>query len=388
MPRRRKMTPSGAEANTPANRECGGEYRVLIVASSAKASARIAKSISNALPGAQCEQAEGIAAARAAIAERVPGLAIVDCELRDGSGFELAEALGGGGGCGIIMLAAEPSFDLATRALRAGAIDLVPSKAAAAGGDEFVAAIARAVHRTAAARRRDDRVRRLSDVCRKLSETRREMSTHVSGLCGDMVTAFQELADQVNHITIASEFKGLIRQELDVESLLRTALEYVLAKCGSTNAAVFLPSGSGEYSLGAYVNYDCPKEALDMMLEHLAGVVAPRMEDATEMRLLPAESDLQEFLGDDAHWLADCGAVTFACRDQDECLAVVILFRDRRTPFSPAALETLRIISGIFGQQLARIVRIHHRHLPKEQWGTWGEIGFADEGEDDIDLAA
>jgi DNA-binding response OmpR family regulator len=386
MARSRKMAQPDSEQPAGCARR-GGRW-VLIVTRDARASARVAKNLSRALPDAACEQAASLAQARAAIAGAVPELALIDCELQDGSGFELAEDLGRHGACAVIMIAADPTFDLASRALRAGALDLLSTKAASGGGDGLGAAVARALERTSTARRREERIRRLTEVCRRLNESRRELSSHVSGLCGDMVSAFQELADQVNNITIASEFKGLIRQELDVESLLRTALEYILAKCGSTNAAVFLPSGSGEYSLGAYVNYDCPKEALDMMLEHLAGVVAPRMEDATEMRVLPAESDLAEFLGDDAHWLADSGAVTFSCRDKDECLAVVLLFRDRRTPFSPTALETMRVISGIFGQQLARIVRIHHRHLPKEQWGTWGEIGFADEGEDDIDLAA
>ena len=46
---------------------------------------------------------------------------------------------------------------------------------------------------------------------------------------------------------------------------------------------------------------------------------------------------------------------------------------------------TLRIVADLFGKQLGRVIHIHHRHLPKDQWGGFGGV---DEGDDDIDLAA
>ncbi|MFT3684124.1 MAG: hypothetical protein QM783_04210 [Phycisphaerales bacterium] len=47
----------------------------------------------------------------------------------------------------------------------------------------------------------------------------------------------------------ANEFARLIQGELDVETLLRHALEFILARVGPTNAAVFLPGSTGEYAL-------------------------------------------------------------------------------------------------------------------------------------------
>ena len=76
----------------------------------------------------------------------------------------------------------------------------------------------------------------------------------------------------------AGEFARLIQSELDVETLLRHALEFVLARIGPTNAAVFLPGSTGEYALGAYVNLSCPKETAEVMLDHLANIAAPRLE--------------------------------------------------------------------------------------------------------------
>jgi DNA-binding response OmpR family regulator len=375
MPRR----PNPAR-NAPPAPATSAVMRVLIAMADRKAGARVARLVSESIPGILCGQVSGAAEARSAIAEAAPDLAVIDCQLPDGSGFELAQQLGIRGDCGTILLSSEATFDHAAAAMRAGAAELLRSPV---DEQELSRAISSVLARTRMARRREERIRRLSHLCRLLNDSRREVTGQVSGLCGDMINAFQEMAEQVSQITLAAEFSGLIRQELDVETLLRTGLEYILAKCGSTNAAVFLPAGAHEFSLGAYVNYDCPKDALDMMLEHLVGIISPRMQDEEGLKVLSDEHELGDFLGDDAHWLAECSAVMFSCRHEGECLAVVMLFRDRRNPFSETALSTLQVVSQVFAQQLARVVRVHHRHLPKNQWGM-----LADDGDDDLDLAA
>ena len=197
----------------------------------------------------------------------------------------------------------------------------------------------------------------------------------------------------MNQGMIVTEFGGLIRQELDIESLLRTTLEFVLGRCGPTNAAVFLPTTSGDYSLGAYVNYDCPKETVDVLLDHLANTIAPRLAEGAVKALpggrsgggagpvmhLKDHAALIKALGEDAGWLGDSSVVGFPCTQEGECLAVFLLFRDRLTEFSPALVEQLRTIGELFAAQLARVIRIHHRHIPKDQWGAIGD------GEDEAD---
>lgn len=169
-------------------------------------------------------------------------------------------------------------------------------------------------------------------------------------------------------VTVRAEFGVLARLELDVESLLRTTLEYVLHKIGPTNAAVFLPTAGQDFTLGAYVNYDCPKDCVDMLLDHVAAHVAPAIEDDPNMRLHRGEEALDELMGEHAAWLTGCEAVTFAAEHEGEMLAAVALFRDDRDPFAPQTIRRLGVISEILAQQLARIIRVHHRHLPMDQW--------------------
>jgi GAF domain-containing protein len=180
----------------------------------------------------------------------------------------------------------------------------------------------------------------------------------------------------VKNVTNVSDFKGLIRGELDIEALLRTTLEFVLARSGPTNAAVFLPTTSGDYSLGAYVNYDCPKDTCDVLLDHLANAVAPRFETAVApggMTHLTDPEALNEFLGDDADWLKGSHVFGFPCSHEGECLAIFMLFRDHRSPFTQPLIEQVHTVGELFAAQLARVIHIHHRHLPKHKWGMIGD---------------
>ncbi|MBZ0170758.1 MAG: hypothetical protein K8E66_00110, partial [Phycisphaerales bacterium] len=161
---------------------------------------------------------------------------------------------------------------------------------------------------------------------------------------------------------------------------------YLLARVGSTNAGVFLPNSMGEYSLGAYINYDRPKESAEPMLESMAGVIAPVFEEDREVVRLTRAAQVRERLGEHGAWLEDQSVLAIGCYDHPgvehaECLAVLCLFRDRRMPFSLQTARTVQIASELFGRQMSRVIHVHHRHLPEDVWGE-------DEVDDDIDLAA
>jgi GAF domain-containing protein len=230
-------------------------------------------------------------------------------------------------------------------------------------------------------------VRRLKRACRRLTSDRHSVVRQVDSLCTDLVQAYQELADQMNQVTTAAEFSSLIRQELDIESLLRTTLEFILARSGPTNAAIFLPTTTGDYSLGAYVNYDCPKETCDILLDHLANAVAPRFEGSGRVKHLRSADEFEQYIGDDADWLEDSEVLGLACEHEEETLAIIMLFRDRRNGFGEPLLEQLQTVGALFAGQLARVIKVHHRHLPKHKWGALGDPED-DRGDDYGDLAA
>lgn len=183
---------------------------------------------------------------------------------------------------------------------------------------------------------------------------------------------------------LGAQFGALIRNELDVETLLRHALEFVLAHAGPTNAAVFLPAASGDFSLGAYVNFSCPKETAEVLLDHLANVAAPRLEGAPGILNITTDAEMEQHVGQGTDWLAGHDALAFSCRHEEESLAVFMLFRERTQPFSAEMRAFAAELSTRFGAQLAKVVRIHHRHLPRDKWGKLGEP----RGGNDDDLTA
>ncbi|MEO1583301.1 MAG: hypothetical protein AAFR96_01860 [Planctomycetota bacterium] len=322
-----------------------------------------------------------------------PGIDLVIVDERAAESIDLVREIAQAEPATVVVLASSrPTLDLAVEAMRSGAADLMKIGRSDESVHAARSSLAMAIDRLHQAQHREGRVEKLRTVCRQLNTARQDITSQISGMCNDLVEAYQELSGQIDQVTLSGEFNGVIRQELEIESLLRTALEFILAKVGPTNAAVYLPSTSSDFSLGAYVNCDLPKDSLDTLLDHLADVLAPRFEDRPGVHVYPSRRETASMLGSEAHWLPEHASIVFPCRRDDECLAVVALFRDDCTPFEPNTEELLGTISKLFAAQLARIIHVHHRHLPKHQWGALGDGPDDDHGEwdeqDDIDLAA
>jgi DNA-binding response OmpR family regulator len=302
-------------------------------------------------------------------------IVISDCALPDGDAMPLA-GLAAQREIPVILAAKRASVDLATCAMQWGMADLV--EASGHVKSDLVNRILGAAARSRNLRSgRSEQARRLFRLHHAPAHANLSPARQSPSRTSDL-TARPQPEQAVKNATNVSEFKGLIRGELDIEALLRTTLEFVLARSGPTNAAVFLPTTSGDYSLGAYVNYDCPKDTCDVLLDHLANAVAPRFESAAPnaiggMTHLTDLDALNEFLGDDADWLKGSHVVGFPCSHDGEVLAIFMLFRDQRSPFNQALLEQVKTVGELFAAQLARVIHIHHRHLPKNKWGMIGD---------------
>lgn len=273
-------------------------------------------------------------------------------------------------GVSCVLMTHEPTLDVAVDAMRAGAVDLIDSRT---GEPAMRDAIDLAIERVERARQREIRIDRLRGVCKELDTVRQDITSQVSSMCTDLVDAYRELSTQIDRVSLVAEFNGIIRQELEIESLLRASLEFLLAKIGPTNAAVYLPSSSDEFSLGAFVNYDRDPESLSVMLDHLADTLAPRMEERGTLFLGRHDADMVSLLGPHAHWLDAQEAIAISCEHDEECLAVIVMFRDRRSPLPTKAREIFEYLAHPLAMQLGRIIHCHHRHIPKDQWTNLGD---------------
>lgn len=361
--------------------------RVLVVSARASLKRRLSDMLVGRVESFRVARA-GDEAERMAAAETCD-LVIIDRDLPGEDGLGVLERIGGHAPTlsGVVIVES-PSADDAVRAMRAGACDLISPRTRTS---EVLRRVEAAARRAERVRRKDQRVERLKKLCHTLNGARAQVSGQVGELCNDLVEAYRDMSEQLGDVRMTGELTALLRQELDIEGLLRTMLEYSLAKLGPTNAAIFLPSSGGEFSLGAYVNHDVPRDHAEVMLDHLADSLAPAFQDHDGIHALCGPAEMHAWLGEDAHWMEDRTVLAHSCRREDECLAVVALFRDTGRSFSEQDIRTVQIVTELFTAQLERVIRIHHRHLPKDQWGVFDPPAHDDTdeyGTDDYNQAA
>lgn len=257
-----------------------------------------------------------------------------------------------------IVMTGMPEVTAAVTAIRAGACDVITTPA---DSTELAARIEHALKQRTSERRHERKIAKLRRVCRELNRARHEVNVQLDELCQDLVAAYQEMAEHADEAAMAAEFRTLLSQELDVEDLLRTALEYLLVKTGPTNAAVFLPGSGSEFGLGAYVNYECSRDSIGYLLDHLGEAVCPQIIEEPETVRFDDASQFADWLGvDDTGVLTDSQVIAFSCRHEDQCMAIVVLFR-RDKPFDVRLAEIIEVLRPIFAAQIAQVIRVHRR---------------------------
>jgi len=387
---RRDINPSHSKNSRTANNGRGDEptaamsdARILVVTASRVQRDLLAAQLSGHV--GELASVEDVESARQRLDDGRFTLVLIFVE----NDFEPARRLcEGRPGVPVMAIGETPSVEHAMLALRSGVVDIVSTKAR---GSELLLRVAAALRRGHEIRVRDERILRLRRLAKRLNEAREQISQSVGGLCTDLTNAYTDLSGKLTIVGAASEFNTVIRQELEIEGLLRAVLEFVLTKSGPTNAAIFLPASSGDFTLGAYVNYDGPKDSAEVLLDHLASGLAPKFEHSKGVEVMVGKGQIAARAGQVGDWVGDVTMVTFACHNADECLAVVTLFRDRRNSFPETLVPLLEVLSDLFAKQLARVVHVHHRHLPETKWGkSWEQSDTQDPDENlpDIDLAA
>jgi FixJ family two-component response regulator len=290
--------------------------------------------------------------ARRIISKEQVSLLVTDLHLPGGDGMsllpELYEKLPT---ANAIVITGKPTVNGAINAMRAGAADYLPKPFSA---EQIVDRISKALQRQAAAAKTEKRLDRLRDAVRRLNVSRRMVTKKVDLLCNDLVSAYGELSRQFDDVRNQESFRKLLGEASDLEQMLCHAMDWLLRKTGYCNVAVWLASEEEGYQLGAYMKYTVPgEEALTNAMR--SGIVPIAVKDGlvhfnaeqAEQNLTPAEL---EFMRDQTVMAVNCTYL-------GESLAVLVLFRDDRSPFTDEDSSMLKAISGIFATSLAGMVR-------------------------------
>ncbi len=324
---------------------------------------------------------ETLSEARDYLAHQPVDLAVVHPTLIDGSGLGLAAEIGQTyRGTATVMTSGTADLDLMQQALRAGVADVLAEDL---DEQQFALRIADVLKRQSRDTLIEHRLDRLHRLCRKLNDARTEVSRQVDVLCNDLVIAYQELALQMQTLVQNDEFTHLVSDELDLETLLRKTLEHLMTKLGPANAAIFLPATMDEYSLGGYVNYDCSSGTADLLLEQLGDGLVPRVADTLDLVHLTEPAEIESWVGQHTNMLENAGLVAAPCMSGEECLAVLVLFRDLDQPFEHEHLDRVSSLAPMLGDALEKIIRVHHRSVFKEYEAEGYDAADAPDVEDD-----
>ena len=354
---RAEVGADGLEASHDASHDeehDAGHAAALCVGFDAVAIARVANLLNSG--GISCEQASSIDAAIAHLVSGATDLIIVTDRVTPATFAPIAaQARRINSSIKVLVAGAAPRGPRLLEAVRAGAIDWLDLSREDADLQNRLHA---ALELGREDRRRDARISRLKGICRKLSITRSEFCKQIDSLSEGL----SDFRDRVDEAGIVGEFRGLISQELDVEDLLRTSMQYMLTKTGATNAAVFLPgSKPSQFGLGAYVNYDCPRTTAEPLLSRLADEICPRLAEGEDIVRFADTAEFVESIGIEASVLDDCELVAWPAFDGDECMGVFFLFRNRNEPFKDELAGLIDALRPVFAAQMAKLVRVHHR---------------------------
>ena len=362
--------PLGVRAETAAP----GQVHILVATTDEAASATISEHLTTS--GHRVECTTSLDATRARLESNDIDLLLVDIAI-DQKVLELVtDVRADHSWRRVIVWGPAVDSDLAIRSIRSGACDVLQLPRHL---DELTTRVHRAAVNAKTDRGREERIERLAEACERLRASKNEMSDQVDVLCGDLATAWSSIKDQMSIVETTTEFRTLIGQELDVEQMLRTSLEYIMEKVGPTNGVVYLREAEGDYGVGAYVNYEWQDRNILPTLEQLGTAVCPQMLNDPGLLKFDDASDFAQCEGVDTALFADAEVVACSCPRADDCLAVLVLFRRDTTPFTDSMASVLDALRTVLAEQLGRILRVHKRSTlewPDEtpDDADWGDL--------------
>ncbi|MDP7004644.1 MAG: hypothetical protein QF718_00325 [Phycisphaerales bacterium] len=214
-----------------------------------------------------------------------------------------------------------------------------------------------------------DRANYAVRLCGKMNEARHLAEETNDALNNELANVNCETQQKMQQCAIGAEFQTLLNQELEVESMLRTALGYMLTRVGAMNAVVYLREGMGDWGIGAYINYDRQPEQFQSLIDTIGPAVCSVISTDEQIKHVKNGERFADAMGLDPTDFSGNEVVSYGCFSGDQCMAVIVLFRDESRTFKTESINTIETTRSIFGQQLDTIVKIHHRaesHWPSE----------------------
>lgn len=267
----------------------------------------------------------------------------------------------------IIVTSVPEDLPTIAHLMRAGAHDIIPPRSDWSV-PELVECVRALASRAVASRLAHERLTVLESACRRLSRERAELEAQVLQMASGLAAAEQAACEREERAALSSEFRTLVAQETDIDSVISIGGHYLVARMGATNAALFVLD-SDRWRLGGYVRDDLARRAAGGLLDHIADAWCTRIAaQAGCVRISPAEPAPEGWSGLSG-LLPGRHVLAFACYGQEGALiahpvATVVLFRDSSRPFGPECVRAAEALGPAFGASIDRVRRVLSRARP------------------------
>lgn len=116
----------------------------------------------------------------------------------------------------------------------------------------------------------------LENAFRRLTQERKSLEEKLGGACANLAGAEESARDREGIAAMQAECRMILAQESEVESIVELSTQYLIARVGRTNAAIFVQD-QGQYRLAGYVRDDLARRAAGGLVDHLASLWCARI---------------------------------------------------------------------------------------------------------------
>jgi DNA-binding response OmpR family regulator len=239
-----------------------------------------------------------------------------------------------------------PTVEEAVSVLRSGGLDYLSQDLS---DDELRRRLRVAVGRRWSDRQAEERLHRLRGAVRRMNRARHQVSRKVDLLCGDFVSAYSDVAEQVEQVRLQRALRDLLGSASDLEQLLCHTMDWLLRHVGHCNIAIFLDDDAGSCELGAYMKHSVAGD--DAVIAWIRDRVLPVV---TSDRVRRVELDK---LANVPQPLDGQAALSLGCSYLAESLASIVIFRAGDAGFSSHDQAVLAGVGPAFAEALTSLVR-------------------------------
>ncbi len=321
--------------------------------------------------GCRVRVAGSIAEARRYLTSHPVSLLVADLMLPDGNGMDLLEELNlTSPGAGAVLMTSRPEVNQTISAIKHGVLDFIPKPFNAKQIQDRLSA---ALQKQAIINRNEKRLTRLKTAVRELNRARHTVGQKVDLLCNDLINAYGEISAQFQEVRLTERFRKTINEAGNLEQLLCHAMDWLLKEAGYCNIAIWLSGEEGVFDLGAYMKYTVVGDKkVTSALQQL--LIQPTVREGL---VHLSEQELSARLStNDRKQLGGQTVMSASCTYLGESLAVLMLFRDGKSPFREDDLTMLKNIAAVFATALATMVRGGEEE--ESELGEFPEPGEAD----------